>query len=273
MDRPANGVRTAPRRGSSSTGDIQSVSRVCQILELFSLKPRYNPVEVAQRLGLNRSTTSRYLSSLVREGFLDRAEDGTYMPGPALRGLGVAMVDSSPVAVAGPYMQWLADDVHETVVLSLWGGDGPVISRVEEDSSQLVHVSVRLGSALPYDSAQAQVFLAFMGDRIEVGRLLSRLPDKTRRDLLTQIEHVRRNGYAINSRVVQGVRAVAAPIFGGDGRIEATLAVVGTVNTIPQDRDAPTVQALLETAGRISAERGYSDGPLATPFDRRGEER
>lgn len=246
-------------RDGSTSGDIQAVSRVCRILELFADRGTVSTVDIVEEVGLQRSTASRYLSSLMREGFLERLADGSYAAGPALQALGIAMVDSSPVSDAGPYMQRLAAELSETVVLSMWGGDGPVISRVEEDSSRLVHVSVRRGSALPYDSAQAQVFLAYLSDRQDIRRLIERLPELTQRDLATQIEHVRRHGYAINSRVVQGVRAVAAPTFGRDGRIEATLAVVGTVNSISQSADSPVIQALLETAKRISSHRGHQE--------------
>lgn len=245
------------RHDPPSTGDIQAVSRVCNILSLFSEDSHLQPSDVAASVGLQRSTASRYLSSLVRERFLDRRPDGSYVVGPALLELGIAAVGGSPVANAGPYMRRLAQEVQETVVLSVWGGDGPVISNVEEDDSRLVHVSVRVGSSLPFDAAQSQVFLAYMPDREEVERLLRRLPEAARRDLETQMEHVRRHGFAINSRVVDGVRAVAAPVFGRAGTIEATLAIVGTTSTIPQRRDSNVVQALLRTAKHLSWHQGH----------------
>lgn len=247
------------RSDEGSSGDIQAVSRVCSILALLAERQSLTAAEVVELVGLQRSTASRYLSSLTKEGFLERRSDASYEAGAALQTLGVAMIDASPVADAGPYMQRLAAELSETVVLSLWGGDGPVISRVEEDTSRLVHVSVRQGSALPYDSAQAQVFLAYMSHQQEIRGLIERLPELTQRDLATQMEHVHRNGFAINSRVVQGVRAVAAPTFGRDGRIESTVAVVGTVNSIPQTVDSPVIQSLLDTAKRISWHRGYRE--------------
>lgn len=249
----------------TSSGDIQSVARVCRILELFTDHPELTSAEVARSAGLERSTASRYLSSLRREGFLVRETDGTYIPGPVLSELGVAIVGGSPVADAGPYMQRLVQEIKQTVVLSLWGGDGPVISLVEEDDSRLVHISVRVGSSLPFDAAQSQVFLAHLPDREEVDRVLRRLPEAARRDLETQMDVVRRQGYAINSRVVEGVRAVAAPVFGRDGEIEATLAVVGTTNAIPQNRDSTVVQGLLHACEQLSWHRGHRPRLEAVP--------
>lgn len=258
------GVISMPAREPSS-GDIQSVARVCRILALFTDHSALTSAEVARSVELERSTASRYLSSLMREGFLVRESDGSYIPGPALAELGVAIVGGSPVADAGPYMQRLVQEISQTVVLSMWGGDGPVISLVEEDDSRLVHISVRVGSSLPYDAAQSQVFLAHLPDREKVERVLERLPEAARRDLETQMDVVRSQGYAINSRVVEGVRAIAAPVFGRDGEIEATLAVVGTTNAIPQNRNSAIVQALLHTAEQLSWHRGHRPSLDASP--------
>lgn len=245
--------------GASGNSDIQSVSRVCRIMQLFSHAPSITTADVVEHLGLNRSTASRYLSSLAGEGFVQRTVQGRFVPGPNLHGVAVALIDSNPVSEAVPYMQRLSAMLNETVVLSLWGGDGPVIAWVEEDDSRLVHVSVRQGSILPPNSAQAQVFLAYLPDRPDVQQLMDGLPDLIRGDLATQIQHVHRHGYAINSHVVQGVRAVAAPTFGRNGLIEATVALVGTVNSIPLNADSTQIQALVETADRISRHRGCSD--------------
>ena len=258
----ATDSRGEPRLAESSTdrssGDIQAVSRVCRMLDLLASESRLHPAEVVDRLGLQRSTVHRYLSSLLREGYLKKDPDGAYVPGPALLQLGIATTgSSSPVDVAGPYMRRLTEQVHQTVVLSLWGGDAPVVSRVEEDDSRLVHVSVRVGSVLPLDAAQAQVFLTFMSDRRVVDRLLERLPLRARRDLETQMDHARRQGFAVNSVVVDGIRAVAAPVFGRDGAIEATLAVVGTVNSIPVQPESSVVAALVDTAEELSRGRRY----------------
>lgn len=239
------------------TGDIQAVARVCRILELLGIQGAVTPGDVVAEAGLQRTTAHRYLTSLVREGFLTRAADGAYVAGPSLLQVGVATAGSGPTDDAAPYMQRLAQDVHQTVVLSLWAGDRPIVSRVVEDESRLVHISVRVGSSLPLDAAQAQVFLAFLPDRPAVERLLSRLPMPARRDLEVQIERTLQDGFAVNSRVVDGVRVVAAPVLGRDGTIEATVAIVGTTSGIADTADSATVQALVETARRISARRGY----------------
>lgn len=250
-------IDDASRQDVPNSGDIQAVARVCKILELFSQSSGLMPSDIARDLDLQRSTVSRYLSSLVRERFLSRAPDGSYVIGTSLLELGIAAVGGGPVANAGPYMRRLVQEVQQTVVLSIWGGDGAVISNVEEDDSRLVHVSVRVGSSLPFDAAQSQVFLAYLPDREIVDRLLRKLPEPAQRDLRTQMRHVSRVGFAVNSRVVEGVRAVAAPVFDRSGSIEATLAIVGTTAAVPQREDSNVVQALLRTARHLSWHQGH----------------
>ena len=217
---------------NSDTAQIQVVSRVAGILRLLAQGRRELRVaDVASELGLRRSTAHRYLASLAAAGLLAR-EDGAavYSAGPLMVQFSAATLGGSRVLeLAGPYMKRLVDEAHETVVLSLWGGHGPVVARVEEDSTRLVHIAVRVGSALPSDSAQAQVF------RGELAR----------------------SGVAVNSRVIEGVRAVAAPVYDERGQVVATLAFVGTIATIPEAADSGHARALRETALELSARLGW----------------
>jgi DNA-binding IclR family transcriptional regulator len=262
-----SGLETADGGGANG---IQAVSRSGQILRLFSLEQRTLRVaEAAARLNLQRPTVHRYMASLATEGLLEREADGSYRIGPVLRQLGMTAVGGLDVVkIAGPYMQRLVAEAGETTVLSLWGGHGPVVARVQEDTTRLVHVSVRIGSALPLDSAQGQAFLGHLPDRTLVARLLGQLSALQRQHLERQVEAGRRTGVAVNSRVVEGIRALAAPVFDQDALICATLAVVGTVAAIPDDPTSGIAQALVQTARELSLQLGCprpAAGPPGQP--------
>lgn len=219
---------------NTEAAQIQVVTRVAEILRLLANGRReLRASEVASELGLQRSTAHRYLASLAAVGLLGRDDGGsTYSAGPLMVQFAAATLGGSRVLeVAVPYMKRLVDEAHETVVLSLWGGHGPVVARVEEDSTRLVHMAVRVGSALPPDSAQAQVFRGEMG----------------------------RHGVVVNSRVIEGVRAVAAPVYDDRGAVVATLAFVGTTATIPEAADSGHARALRETALDLSARLGWRE--------------
>lgn len=245
------------------SGDIQVIARAAQVLRLFGATQRSLRVaDASAELGLQRTTTHRYLTSLSNAGFLERNGDGSYGLGPLLVQLGtVALRGLRVLEVGGPYLQQLADEADQTAVLAVWGGLGSVVARVHEPVDRLVNISVRVGSALPLEAAQSQVFLAFLSDASVEQRLLAQLPDVRRRQLRDQVRAVRRDGYVLSSQVVQGVRAIAAPVFDGHGEICATVAVLGTVNSIPEQGHPGILAALLRTTARLSRVLGWG-GPL-----------
>lgn len=141
-----------------------------------------------------------------------------------------------------------------TAVLSLWGSGGPVVSRVEEDTSRNVVVSVRVGSQLPLTSAQAKVFLAFTPDPLRAERMLSAFPPEQQDALRAEIELTREMGVA-TSPDLGGVNAVAAPIFDEHG-ICATLALVATNHVLNLDRESQAAWDVATAAAELSAALG-----------------
>src|ERR671933_1018340 len=112
-------------------------------------------------------------------------------------------------------MERLVADVNETVVLSIWDGESPVVVRVDDNTDRLVRIIVRTGARLPRTtSAQGKIFLAFGGEGTELDRA----------DRASILEH----RVAVNSQVVDGIRAIATLVFKGD-EIAAAMAVVGTI--------------------------------------------
>jgi len=236
--------------------DIQAVSRVSQILSLFEpATPEVTANMVAERLDLNRTTAYRYCTSLVAAGLLERSAEGGYVPGGLLLQLGAFAIGHRRVVNLAPrHMRALSRATHTSVVLCLWGLTGPVVSRVEENPSTIVVVSVRVGSHLPMDTAQCKIFLAYHADQLAMERLMATLPGPTRDELRAEVEHVRTAGHC-SAMSTQGVVAVAAPVFDEYG-ICATLAIVGPDNTLSMSGDAPELRVVVETARALTHELG-----------------
>jgi DNA-binding IclR family transcriptional regulator len=219
----------------------QSVERAARMLGLFSVdEPELTLSELTSRVGLTKATAHRYATALRRAGLL-RAHNGVYSLGPrvvelaaaALAGLGV-------IRVAEPYLVRLVGETGQTTVLSVWDGEAPVVVRVAENPERLVRIVVAAGSRLPRDSAQGKVFRAFLSE--ENGD-----PD---------LDAVRRDRLAANAVVVEGVTAVAAPVFQGE-EIVATIALVGTSATIDTTPDSGMTAALRSAATGLSTELGF----------------
>lgn len=246
----------AVRADRSDQADIQAVSRVSQILSLFDpATPEVTAGEVAERLGLNRTTAYRYCTSLVAAGLLERSAEGGYMPGGLLLQLGAFAIGHRQVMNLAPrHMRALARATQNTVVLSLWGLTGPVVSRVEENVSAVVVVSVRVGSHLPLDTAQSKIFLAYHADQLSMERLMANLSGPALAELRSAVERVRAVGHCA-AMSTPGVVAVAAPVFDEQG-ICATMAIVGPDNTLAMSDDAPELRAVVDTARELTHELG-----------------
>lgn len=237
--------------------EIQSVSRAAQILGLFGPQtPEVTAAEAAERLGLNRTTAHRYCTSLVAAGLLERGvEAGSYVPGGLLLQVGAfALGRRKVVDLAPPFLRGLSSRTHLTAVLSLWSASGAVVTRVEEDSAKTALVTVRVGTQLPLDTAQAKVFLAYRHDQLSVTRLLTNLPAATRRELEDELEVIRHRGY-VAATDPDGIVALGAPVLDEHG-ICAAVAAVGTVRTVSTADDSATVRAVVETARALSKEMG-----------------
>ncbi len=215
----------------------QSVERAARLLGLFTNEePSLSLREIGDRAGLTRATAHRYASALRQTGLL-RFADGTYTLGPRIVELAsVALAGLGVVRLAGPYMDRLAEATAQTVVLSVWDGEAPVVIRATDRPDKLVRIVISPGSRLRRESAQGRVFRAFL-ERGE-GAAATRIRE-------------RRVTYADTN---EGIAAIAAPVFQAQ-EIVATLAVVGTrVSVLRAERDITA--ALTASARELSAQLG-----------------
>ncbi|MEO8898143.1 MAG: IclR family transcriptional regulator [Candidatus Dormibacter sp.] len=242
-----------------ASGDLQVVARVADLLWLFARsREGLRLSQVSEGLQLQRTTAHRYIASLSNHGFLVRQDDGAYVLGPLLVHLGaVAIGRLLVVEAAVPVMDELVESVKQTVVLSAWSGAGPVVVRVQEDLRSLVHISVRVGSSLPPQSAQAMVFAAHLGDEAATQRFLASISSASRVQVEEQLLEVCAAGFATSDRVAEGIRTVGVPVRNGFGEVVAALAVVGTTAAVSDRADSGVVLALKAAAARLSLSLGF----------------
>ena len=118
----------------------RSIERAARLLGLFSQEhPELSLAEITTRLEATKATTHRYTMALRRAGLL-RYDTGrqVYSLGPRIVELAAsALVGLRIVRVAGPHMDRLVAAVNETVVLSVWDGEAPVVMRVEDNTDRI----------------------------------------------------------------------------------------------------------------------------------------
>jgi DNA-binding IclR family transcriptional regulator len=246
----------------SSTLTIQSVERAASILGYFTpSRPRLTLTDITARLGVSKATAHRYTMALRKVNLLryDRAA-AAYTLGPQILTLAAAARSGLPmIHLAGPYMEELVREVNETVVLSVWDGEAPVVVRVEDGTERVVRISVRVGSRLELESAQGKVFSAFLpaGDVPGLPAELRQVPG-----LEKELEAVRKEGLAVGDPGRHGVRTLAVPVL-NEGSVLAVLALIGTTATLSDDISSPAAKSLRRVASTLSAQFGRDDDGAA----------
>ncbi len=212
---------------------------------------------------LHPSTASRILTSLMAHGYVERAGSGRYKLGVRLLQLAAKVGTQLDVRrVAPPVMEWLRDEVGETVNLSLRDRDEVVyVERVT--SSQMMRVEQVVGSRAPlHVTAVGKLFLGEGGDsEVRSYALRSGLPSYTRhsiRDAETLVQEARQalaQGFAFDDEEAElGVGCIGVLVHDARG-----VAVAGLSVSAPRERRrdewVPLVQ---EGARRISERLGYA---------------
>jgi DNA-binding IclR family transcriptional regulator len=226
----------------------RSIERAARLLGLFTPeRPELTLAEMTARLDTTRATGHRYALALRRAGLLryDQARQ-VYTLGPRIVELAAsALVGLRIIKIAGPHMERLVSDANETVVLSVWDGESPVVVRVDDNTNRIARIVVRSGTRLPSMSAQGKVFQAF-GAPGSSGEGVS----------ARELRQIRDARVAVNSQVQEGIRAIATPVF-QHTELAAAMALVGTTASIPDDPRSALARALRGAAEGLSAELGF----------------
>jgi IclR family transcriptional regulator, pca regulon regulatory protein len=252
-----------------SAASSQSLERGLAILGAFTPdRPALGISELAQRLGLTRSTTHRYVATLARLGFLAQEETTRkYRLGIRVLDLGFSVLGSLELReIAAPYLQRLTALTGHTSNLAIRDDtDVILIDRIRGRPCRYHHLefSLHAGSRIPsYCTATGKALLAFLPppdleallDRIE---LLPRGPRTvgSRSALATELGQVRRTGMALNDEELDGgLRSIAVPVRSRAGSVVAAVNLAFPWSPVAMseltDQFGPLLQA---TARQISS--------------------
>ena len=247
----------------------RSILRLLQLFAKLGTHPEGRTLaQLCSGLALPKTTLFTMLKVLESADYLTN-DGGVYRLGPQAVGLGATMAESPrrnfPNCAKG-ILENLCQRTGETGFLAVLTPDQrfcKYVAVVETDN--WLRFSVKLGSQKPaYATGSGRAMLAYLPDR-DLGPLLEgfpfeRLTAKTvssRRALMAGLKEVRRRGVStVDSGTVAGVVAVAAPIFGADGKVNAAVSVGGPTARLA-DRLGAVQQAVRDGAEEISRILGY----------------
>jgi IclR family acetate operon transcriptional repressor len=206
--------------------------------------------ELAERAGLPKSTTSRLVAALERQGLVQRiGRRGSVRPGPVLfRFAQRGVSEANLVELAEPALRLLAEASGETINLGVPTPLG-VEHLAQQDSRHFVGGTNWVGRRVPYEmTANGKVFLAFgavpPSDRVT--------PDS--------LAEIRARGYATaKDELERGLSALAAPIFGPAGDAVAAFSISGPTIRLTAERMKGLAPLLIEQARLLSVRLGFPD--------------
>jgi IclR family pca regulon transcriptional regulator len=250
----------------------QSLERGLAILECFTPeRPVWGIAELADQLGMSRSTTHRYGITLVALGHLKQGERRKYSLGMRVVDLGLSVMGSMRLEDhAQPFLKDLHRRSRFTVVLAVL--DGPRVLLV--DSLRGTRRGQHLIDLDQVSWAWLPVHCTALGKL-----LLANLPEAEQRNVIAELTLTRQTPQTITSKTalraeLQGIRgqslataeeelvpgmySIAAPIRSESREVVAAVGMDAHASMIAL---ADLVEALgphlISTADRVSARLGY----------------
>ncbi|WP_026341778.1 IclR family transcriptional regulator [Actinomadura atramentaria] len=250
------------QRSSGYRERNSTAERALDILQLFDdNRLVVGGQDVADALGVARSTAYRYLQSLSAAGFIEEHRPAGYRLGPrvfelarlARKGLGLS-------EIARPLMRDLVEEIGETVLLTRRAG-GSVVCLEREETDHPVRLSYERGHVLPINAGAAALVLLAWASEPEVDEIvaqhgLPRFTGATVTDvnvLRERLERIRADDAAVTRGELDAdVLGVAAPIRDADGGVVAAVSVAALSHRVPETEVPQVTDAVRRTAARIS---------------------
>jgi DNA-binding IclR family transcriptional regulator len=220
--------------------------------------------DLAEKLGLNRSTTHRLATALIDRRYVTFVPRVGYQFGPKLLALGfLAQQRTDVVQVARPHLEGLASATEDTVHLGVLDNDHalyldkiPGRRRVEISSrvgERQPLTSTGLGKALLLDDSEERWHRLFVEDQAAGS-------PPAEYDLWLE----RMNGYVVAGRAFDLeenedlIRCVAAPVRDASGNIVAAISISSAAQYMADDRMESLSRDVRAAVEAISVDLGWS---------------
>lgn len=258
---PAGDESREPQRLGS-----QTLFRGLDVIELVAQGP-ITLGDLADRLGLTRSTTHRLASALTGRRYLTFVPRTGYSLGPKLLELGFRVREELDLPrIAGPQLERLALLSEDTVHLGVLD-HARVLYIDKVPGKRRINISSRVGELQPVPSTGLGKALILDHDeeawtnffREENG---SQRTPLTLNEWLTRMRKYAQTGYAFDLEENEDqIRCVAAPIRNVEGRIIAAISVSSAAQYMSDQRMQTLTKDVVETARRISEDFGWAGKP------------
>lgn len=250
---------------NTTEAPVQSVERAVTILEILARAGEAGVTEMANEIGVHKSTAFRLVSTLEKSGLVEQAEDrGKYRLGVGLLRLaGATTARLDVVQEARPICRKLSSDTGETVNIAVLS-DRSAFYLDQFSGSSALQPHNWVGQHIPlHATSNGKVLLSELPDQ-ELARVVPSLPSYTANTITTkkrlrrELEEVRLQGYAIATDELEiGLAAMAAPIRNAHGDVIASLSISGPTFRLDESRLRELQPLLVQAATEVSHRLGW----------------
>jgi DNA-binding IclR family transcriptional regulator len=259
-----------------ATHVVESADRVLRILESFGPRePDVSLGELAERVGLPKSSVHRLLMTLIEHRFVDRdPATRRYRLGIRLFELGSAAIHERGLhSAAQPRLEELSRTTGETSHLAVLSGiEAVYVYKVDGPSD--ISMSSRVGGrAACHATSIGKVLTAWAPievlDEVRERPMVSCTPNT-----ITSVKHfdaelarVRAQGYALDlEEYAEGLHCIAAPVRDQTGRVTSALGIAGPRSRLEGQRLDELIPVVVEAARALSRSLGYVESHNSTPM-------
>jgi IclR family transcriptional regulator, pca regulon regulatory protein len=250
----------------------QSLERGLAILTCFTpQRPVMGIADIADELGMSRSTTHRYMITLVELGYLEQGGSRKYRLGLRVTDLGMSALNSMSLReYARPDLEELRQETRFTVNLAILDGSEILyVDRVRgsRPGQSKIDFALHVGSRLPAScTALGKLLLAYLPDAEQEALIASLKLAKggpnaiaSKKALKAELGQISEEGLAVDDEeLAVEVQAIAAPVRSSGGEVIAAVGLVGLRSMITVDELVVSLSPhLIATAARISARLGF----------------
>jgi DNA-binding IclR family transcriptional regulator len=247
--------------------NIQAVDRTLQILEYIRDTEEIRITELANSLGVSKSTVHNHLSTLSDHGYIIKTE-GKYQLGLRFLSFAHMLQESNRLYLsAKPEIDDLVDRIDErSQVLVEENGHGIYI--YQETGTRSITTESYVGTTVElHSSSIGKALLAFQPEEM-VDRVIDRdgLPERTEHtvtsedELKTELETIRETGVAFDDEEgMLGMRCIAAPVKNQAGRSVGAISVSGPCTRMDDERFREELpESVRQTAQAIELQYQFS---------------
>lgn len=263
-------------------GQGSSILHALRILCSFTVEePLLGVTEIADRVGMHKSSVSRILSVLASEDFVEKdPETGRYRLGMSVIGMAGPLLANLDVRrVSMESMRSLRDATNETVALETWNGSESVVVEQVPSHRNVKHTAVIGTRYAGVESSSVRVFLAYAAEGVAKGFLDSyhldastdamnhapgerimaeaEMTQSRRQRIESDLTAIKGRGYALNlGETSPDEVGVSAPVFDIHDTVAGVITLSAPSYRTDEARLAWLVEHVVTTARDISQRMG-----------------